>query len=108
MTDASADQVAAIVAREDLHLPSDEHARLIGLFAELQPQLAPCASPRCATASQPSSIPPPAIKRSSRTKQYGFLRMYVTSLRNTLGAVACLVPCAVFSPSCSATSWPSS
>jgi hypothetical protein len=41
MTDASADQVvAAIVARDGLHLPSDEYARLIGLFAELQPQLA--------------------------------------------------------------------
>jgi hypothetical protein len=41
MSDAAAHQaVAAILARDDVRLTPDEHARLIDVFAELQPQLA--------------------------------------------------------------------
>jgi hypothetical protein len=41
MSDPSADQaLAAIVARDELHLTADEYTRLVGIYAELQPQLA--------------------------------------------------------------------
>jgi hypothetical protein len=46
MSDPSADQiVAAIVVRDELHVPADEYTRLVGIYAELQPQLATLRSP---------------------------------------------------------------
>lgn len=40
MSDPSDQVVAAIVARDGLRLPADEYTRLVGIYAELQPQLA--------------------------------------------------------------------
>ena len=60
MSATSADQaVSSILARDDLHLTPDEVTRLVGLYAELQPQLATLRMPEARYAI-PATIYPAA------------------------------------------------
>ena len=61
MSATSADQaVSSILARDDLHLSPDEVTRLVGLYAELQPQLAALRIPEARYAA-PAMIYPAAM-----------------------------------------------
>ena len=60
MNATPADQaVASILARDDLHLSPDEVTRLVGIYAELQPQLAALRLPEARSAA-PAMIYPAA------------------------------------------------